>query len=213
MRKARIALTAALVTALGLGLTACGGDSEDGAAEKESPTAAAPTPDAASPSAEGGDGEGGATRPAGDVTAPGTGLKVGDKAVLPFEYAKKKGTLAITVTAIDKGAEADMSRFGERAKGLTPYFIKMRVENVGDTHLSHAYVQLRGLLDGGRSTGVSLIGDIPGKCDKESAPAEFGKGVSFETCSLAASQSGVVTGAEFDDGDAYSDKPVVWTAS
>ncbi|MFG3180458.1 hypothetical protein [Streptomyces nigra] len=35
---------------------------------------------------------------------------------------------------------------------------------------------------------------------------------SFETCSLAASQSGDVTGAEFDDGDAYSDKPVVWTA-
>ena len=125
MRKARIALTAALVTTLGLGLTACGGDGEDGAAEKESPTAAAPTPDAASPSAEGGDSEGGDTQPAGDVTAPGTGLKVGDKAVLPFEYAKKKGTLAITVTAIDKGAEADMSRFGERAKGLTPYFIKM----------------------------------------------------------------------------------------
>ena len=89
------------------------------------------------------------------VIAPGTGFKVGDKAVLPFKYAKRKGTLAITVTAIDKGAEADMSRFGERAKGLTPYFIKMKVENVGDTDLAHAYVQLRGLLDGGRSTGVS----------------------------------------------------------
>jgi len=214
MRKARIALTAALVTTLGLGLTACGGDDEDGAAEKETPTAtaSAPATDEASPSADSGDSEGGDTKPAGDVTEPGAGLKVGDRAVLPFEYAKKKGTLSITVTAIEKGAEADMSRFGERAKGLTPYFIKMKVENVGDTDLSHAYVQLRGLLDGGRSTGVSLIGDIPGKCDKESAPAEFGKGVSFETCSLAASQSGDVTGAEFDDGDAYSDKPVVWTA-
>ncbi|MGW7660946.1 hypothetical protein [Streptomyces sp. NPDC054756] len=214
MRKARIALTAVLVSTLGFGLTACNGDSEDGATEKESPTAAAtaPSPDGASPSADGGDSEGGDTQPAGDVTAPGTGLKVGDKAVLPFEYAKKKGTLAITVTAIDKGTEADMSRFGERAKGLTPYFIKMKVENVGDTDLSRAYVQLRGLLDGGRSTGVSLIGDIPGKCDKESAPAEFGKGVSYETCSLAASQSGDVTGAEFDDDDAYGDKPVVWTA-
>jgi hypothetical protein len=209
MRKARIALTAVLATTFGLGLTACGGDGEDGAAEKESPSATAPAPDGASPGADAGGG--GDARPAGDVTAPGAGLKVGDKAVLPFEYAKKKGTLAITVTAIEKGTEADMSRFGARAKGLTPYFIKMKVENAGATDLSRAYVQLRGLLDGGQSTGVSLIGDIPGKCDKESAPAEFGKGVSFETCSLAASRSGEVTGAEFDEGDAYSDKPVVWT--
>ncbi|MDQ8707906.1 hypothetical protein RCO28_36380 [Streptomyces sp. LHD-70] len=212
MRKARIALTAALVTTLGMGLTACGGDSEDGAAQKESPATTAPDPGKESPSADGGESEGGDAQPAGDVTAPGTELKVGDKAVLPFEYAKKKGTLAITVTAIDKGAEADMSQFGARAKGLTPYFIKMKVENVGDTDLSRAYVQLRGLLASGQSTGVSLVGDIPGKCDKESAPAEFGKGVSFETCSLAASRSGDVTGAEFDEGDAYSDKPVVWTA-
>lgn len=170
MRKARIALTAVLVTTLGLGLTACGGDSEDGAAEKESPTATVPAPDGASPSADGGKSEGGDAQPAGDVTAPGAGLKVGDKAVLPFEYAKKKGTLAITVTAIDKGTEADMSQFGERAKGLTPYFIKMKVENVGDTDLSRAYVQLRGLLDGGQSTGVSLIGEIPGKCDRNPRP-------------------------------------------
>ncbi|MDI3405647.1 hypothetical protein [Streptomyces cavernicola] len=212
MRKARIALTAALVTTLGLGLTACGGGSEDGATEKESPAASTPASAKESPSADGGENEGGDTEPAGDVAAPGSELKVGDKAVLPFEYAKKKGTLAITVTAIDKGAEADLSQFGARAKGLTPYFIKMKVENVGDADLSRAYVQLRGLLDGGQSTGVSLIGDIPGKCDKESAPAEFAKGASFETCSLAASRSGDVTGAEFDEGDAYSDKPVVWTA-
>ncbi|MGW1835068.1 hypothetical protein [Streptomyces sp. NPDC002067] len=209
MRKARIALTAALVTTLGLGLTACDGDSK--ATEKASPATTAPGPEKESPSADSGKSEGGDSRPAGDVTAPGARLKVGDKAVLPFEYAKKKGTLAVTVTAIDKGTGADMSRFGERAKGLTPYFIKMKVENVGDTDLSRAYVKLRGLLSSGRSTGVSLIGDIPGKCGKESAPAEFGKGVSFETCSLAASHNGDVTGAEFDEGDAYSDKPVVWT--
>lgn len=211
MRTGRIALTAVLATTLGLGLTACNGDSEDGATEKESPSATAPATDGASQGADDGKDEGDGS-PAGDVTEPGAELKVGDKAVLPFEYAKKKGTLAITVTAIDKGTEADMSKFGKRAEGMTPYFIKMKVENVGGTDLSRAYVQLRGLLASGQSTGVSLIGDIPGKCDKESAPAEFGKGASFETCSLAASRSGDVTGAEFDEGDAYRDKPVVWTA-
>ncbi|MFM9368463.1 hypothetical protein [Streptomyces sp. Da 82-17] len=214
MRKARIALTAALVTTLGLGLTACGGDTEDGATGKEKATTA-PDPGKESPSTEatdGGENEGGDAQPAADATAPGTELKVGEKAVLPFEYSGKKGTLAITVTSIDKGAEADMARFGDKAKGVTPYFIKMKVENVGDTDLSRAYVQLRGLLAGNQSTGLSLIGDIPGKCDKESAPAEFAKGASFETCSLAASKSGDVTAAEFDEGDAYSDKPVIWTA-
>ncbi|WP_228921831.1 hypothetical protein [Streptomyces sp. DH7] len=216
MHKRRI-VSAAAVVALGLGLSACNGDDSDPAA-KESPQASAPAPSAPSepsePSSESPAADGGDDAAAGgDATAPGAELKVGDRAVLPFAYTSdKKGTIAVTVTAIEKGAEADMAAFGDKAKGMTPYFIKMKVENVGGTDLSYASLKLDGVLEGGAGTGIVLIGDLPGKCDRESAPREFTtKGASYETCSLTATKGAPVTAAQFDEGDAYSDSPVVWT--
>jgi hypothetical protein len=213
VHKGRIVFAAALATTMGIGLSACTGD-EDSPVVQDSPVASAPAssaPGSESPAADSGDDS--AVPADGDVTAPGTELKVGDRAVLPFEYTSKtKGTIAVTVTAIEEGAEADMAAFGEKAKGMTPYFIKMKVENVGGTDMAYASLKLRGVLEGGAGTGVVLIGDIPGKCDSESAPTEFTtKGASYETCTLSASKGTAVTAAEFDEGDAYGDSPVVWT--
>ncbi|WP_211301536.1 hypothetical protein [Murinocardiopsis flavida] len=202
---------AAALATIGLGLSACGGDDSAPPAQDSPETSDSAAPGGESAPADTGDDSGGSA--AGDATAPGTELKVGDKAVLPFEYTSdKKGTIAVTVTAVEKGTEADMAPFGEKAKGMTPYFIKMTVENVGGTDLAHASLKLNGVLAGGTGTGVVLMGDIPGKCDNEAAPAEFTtKGATYETCSLSASTGSPVTGAEFDEGDAYSDGPVVWT--
>ncbi|GAB3450751.1 hypothetical protein GCM10027436_47520 [Actinophytocola sediminis] len=204
---------AAGLAVIGLGLSACGGE-EDGSASApdtpSTPASAESETESSEESTPAGDDAGQAD---GEATAPGTELKVGDRAVLPFEYtSEKKGTVAVTVTAIEAGTEADMAAFGEKAAGMTPYFIKMTVENVGGTDMSYASLTLRGALEDGSSTGVSLIGDIPGKCDNEAAPAEFTTaGASYETCSLSASTSTPVTGATFDEGDEYSDEPVVWT--
>ncbi len=215
VHKRRIVFAASAV-ALGLGLSACNGDDGESAA-KESPaaSASASAPASSEPSSESptDDSGNGGEAPAGDVTAPGTKLKTGDRAVLPFRYTSdKQGTIAVTVTAIEKGAESDMAAFGDKAKGMTPYFIKMKVENVGGTDLSYASLKLDGVLDGGAGTGVILMGDIPGKCDRETAPRDFTtKGATYETCSLAATKTAPVTGAEYDEGDTYSDNPVVWT--
>ncbi|MFD4348597.1 hypothetical protein ACFWQ6_27635 [Streptomyces coelicoflavus] len=221
MRKTRIAFAAVAAT-VGLGLTACGGGDDEAKPAKESPTASAgtsapvegssaPASDEASAPVEGGE-EGGAAADA-DVTKPGAKLKIGERAVLPFTYGTtKKGTVAITVTAIEKGTEADMTaKFGDKAKGMTPYYIRAKVENVGGTDLSYASLKLDGMLKGGGRTGVILIGDLPGKCDRKSAPSDFkAEGASFETCSLSASKTTPVTSAEFGEGDAYRDAPVVW---
>ncbi|MEU5368238.1 hypothetical protein ABZ362_04450 [Streptomyces sp. NPDC005951] len=204
---------------MGFALSACGGD-EEGTAAQDSPPASASASAPASPSSEtpaaddGSGGDGGAAPAEGDITAPGTKLRIGDRAVVPFRYTSdKKGTIAVTVTAIEKGTETDMAAFGDRAKGMTPYIIKMKVENVGGTDLSYASLKLDGVLEGGAGTGVILMGDITGKCERETAPREFtAKGASYETCSLAATKSTPVTGAEFDEGDTYSDSPVVWTS-
>ncbi|WUW22417.1 hypothetical protein OG521_17090 [Streptomyces sp. NBC_01463] len=216
--KGRI-VTAVALTTLTLGLTACN-DGEDSSSAQESPSASAPaSPDPASsdpgsesPSADPGDDAG---APAGgDVAAPGTKLKIGDRAILPFTYGtEKKGTVAVTVTAIEKGAEADMAPFGAKAKGMTPYYIRMKVENVSGTDLSYASLRLRGRLEGGGPTGVILIGDLPGKCDNETAPRDFTtKGASYETCSLSATKTDPIAAASFEEGDAYSDSPVLWTS-
>ncbi|MFF7010371.1 hypothetical protein ACFY9Y_33995 [Streptomyces fimicarius] len=215
MHKRRV-VSAASLAVIGFALSACNGDDGESAA-KESPaaSASASAPASSGPSSESptDDSGNGGEAPAGDVTAPGTKLKTGDRAVLPFRYTSdKQGTIAVTVTAIEKGAESDMAAFGDKAKGMTPYFIKMKVENVGGTDLSYASLKLDGVLDGGAGTGVILMGDIPGKCDRETAPRDFTtKGATYETCSLAATKTAPVTGAEYDEGDTYSDSPVIWT--
>ncbi len=213
MRKTRIALVATLAT-VGLGLTACDDGGDEGAPAKETPTASAEassTPQERSPAPDEGKEEEDALA-AGDVTKPGTKLKIGDRAVLPFTYGTSKtGTIAVTVTEIEKGTEADMAKFGDKAKGMTPYFIRMKVENVGGTDLSYSSLKLDGVLEGGGGTGVILIGGLPDKCDNKSAPADFTtKGASFETCSLSATKTAPVAAAEFDKGDGYQDNPVVW---
>jgi len=211
--KGRIVFAVALTT-LGLGLTACN-DGEDSASAQESPSASAPAssaPSSESPSADPSDDASAA--PSGDVAAPGTKFKIGDRAVLPFKYGTSKtGTVAVTVTAIEKGTEADMAPFGDKAKGMTPYYIRMKVENVGGTDLSYSSLRLRGKLEGGAPTGVILIGDLPGKCDNETAPRDFTtKGASYETCSLSATKTDPIAVASFEEGDAYSDSPVLWTS-
>ncbi|MFJ6463840.1 hypothetical protein ACIQM0_22890 [Streptomyces sp. NPDC091387] len=211
--KGRILFAVALST-MALGLTACNDDEDASSSAQDSPSASAPAssdPGSESPSASTGDD--GAAPAGGDTTAPGTKLKIGDKAVLPFTYGtEKKGTIAVTVTAIEKGAEADMAGFGAKAKGMTPYYIRMKVENVGGTDLAYASLKLRGELEDRGPTGIVLIGDLPGKCDNETAPRDFTtKGASYETCSLSATKTTPITAASFDEGDAYSDSPVLWT--
>ncbi|MFB7919568.1 hypothetical protein [Streptomyces sp. NPDC056061] len=211
INKGRIVFAVTLTT-LGLGLTACN-NGEDSASAKDSPSASTPAaPSSKSPSADPSDDA--AAAPSGDVAAPGTKFKIGDRAVLPFKYGTdKEGTVAVTVTAIEKGAEADMAPFGDKAKGMTPYYIRMKVENVGGTDLSYASLRLRGKLEGGGPTGVVLIGDLPGKCDNETAPRDFTtKGASYETCSLSATKTDPIAVASFEEGDAYRDSPVLWTS-
>lgn len=211
MHKRRMVFAASMAV-MGLALSACGGDEEEAAVQDSPPASAPPAPSSETPAADDNSGDAGGTPAEGDVAEPGTKLKVGDRAVLPFEYTSdKKGTIAVTVTAIEKGAEADMAAFGEKAKGMTPYFIKMKVENVGGTDLSYASLKLDGVLEDGAGTGVILMGDIPGKCDNEVAPSEFKtEGASYETCALSATRGAPVTGAKFDEGDAYSSSPVIW---
>ncbi|OXM54038.1 hypothetical protein [Amycolatopsis alba] len=206
MKSHRIALSATGCAAVLL-LSACGGKEEAGSpapAPAPAPTSSAP---ASSPATSG-------TVPVSnaDATAPGSELKVGDRAVVPFKYGNDKaGTIAITVKSIELGAKEDLAAYGDKAKGMTPVYIRMSVENVGGTDLTYSSVRLRAVGADGKSTGVIITGETP-KCQSETAKKDFKTvGATFETCGLQAIKDGdEVGGATYTDSDAYKDKPVIW---
>ncbi|MEU3272502.1 hypothetical protein ABZ639_16795 [Saccharomonospora sp. NPDC006951] len=194
-------------------LSACGGGEEgnaspatDGAASSESaPSEEVVTDDSSEAPAEPGSAE---------ITPPGTQLKVGDRAVVPFESSDATGSIAITVTAIEPGDKAEFeSEFGEKAKGIDPVYIRFTVENVegGDFSYSSA-PRLRALGADGTGTGVIMSGDL-GSCESDSAPEDFtAPGATYETCRLqGGTPDNPAVGVEYSDDD-YSDEPIVWTS-
>jgi hypothetical protein len=198
----------AAVGALALLLSACG-DATSGTAAPA--TTGARTESSAAPAST-------TTTPvkaaSGDVTAPGTELEVGERAVVPFKYGTdKNGTIAITVTAIAKGDNADLAAFGEKAKGITPYYIRVAVENVGGTDLSYSSLSLRAIGADGKGTGVIISGDTK-QCESETAKKDFTTaGAKYETCVLQGAREGTaVAGAEYDKGDGYDKSPITWSS-
>lgn len=186
-------------------LSACG--EESGQAAPAAPSSAAPAPDSAAPESSTA-----AAVPAGDVTKPGTELKLGERAVVPFKYGTtKSGTIAITVTAIEKGANADLAKYGDKAKGITPYYLRATVENVDGADLAYSSVSLRALGADGRSTGVIITGSTD-QCKSGTAGKDFTTaGAKFETCTLQGAREGSEVGAAtFDKGDGYDKSPLVW---
>ncbi|WP_329791615.1 hypothetical protein V1227_06725 [Lentzea sp. DG1S-22] len=201
-------LTAAVATA-GLLLSACG--SETGGQAVPAPdtttsTAATSTQKSTTKSSQAPDVPAG-----GDVTAPGSKLKVGARAVVPYDSAGKTGTIAITVSAIEAAPKEDLAKFGDKAKNITPFYLRVKVENLSGSDLSYTSVSLRGLGADGKGTGVIISGDTP-NCDSQSAPKTFSTaGASYETCVLSAAPDGSkVTAAEYNRGDAYLKTPIIW---
>ncbi|XVQ09955.1 hypothetical protein ACQP1W_46820 [Spirillospora sp. CA-255316] len=170
-------------------------------------------PDQTPPGAGSGAGAGGG----GQVTAPGTSLKLGQRAVVPLRRASTTGTLGITVTAIERGDQAAFAQqFGSRAQGMTPYYIRYTVTNVGGTDLSRTTTPLLNAVGpNGGSTGATIIftGALPG-CERGRPDASFASaGATYQHCRLQVARQGIpVTGAEYDDSEGgYSNSPLVWT--
>ncbi|QFZ20881.1 hypothetical protein [Saccharothrix syringae] len=192
-------------------LSACG-SSTDGAAAPADTTTPATTVESTAESTTTTSSATSAARPAGDVTAPGAKLKVGERAVVPFKYGtEKSGTIALTVTAIEEGTNAELAHFGDKAKGITPVYIRVAVENVGGTDLAHSSVSLRALGADGKGTGVIISGDTD-RCESESAGRDFTTaGAKYETCVLQGTREGTaVAGASFDRAEGYEKAPLVW---
>ena len=228
----RVGLSALTAAAVALGLAACGSSSSGGgttsasssatqssaatssaAATNAGATTTAATSSAAASSSSGG---GGAT------AAPGTSLKLGKAATVPFTTTLKSGKngptykLSVQVQSMDKGTLTDFNgiQLDAAEKASTPYYVKAKITNLGpakiDTESNDPGIQIEGVDKTGETQqSVTFFGDFP-KCDEKSAPNPMAAGSSFETC-LTFLIPGGITKVAYTGTESYIDKPVTWS--
>ena len=154
-----------------------------------------------------------------EYTAPGTELRIGDKAVVPFTSGGEQGAIGITVTAVERGDPADIASLGADAAGQVPYFVRFTVTNESGAPFSYITPpSVNGILDDGRNSGGVYGGGVD-KCEMGESGDDIGTaGAGFESCRIALSTgTTAVAGAEYDDdasdiepGANYQESPITW---
>ena len=231
-RGTRVGLSALTVTVLALGVAACGSSSSGGGSTQSASSSAAPaattssaaaatTSSAAATSST--EATSSAAAGAGGATAaPGTSLKVGASATVPFATTLKSGKdgpsykLSVQVQSMTKGTLADFNgiQLDATEKASTPFYVKAKMTNLGpgkiNTSDNDPGIQIEGVDKTGQTQqSVTFFGDFP-KCDEKSAPNPMGVGSSFETC-LTFLVPGGITKVAYTGTESYIDKPVTWS--
>jgi hypothetical protein len=228
-RGKRVGLSALTATALALGVAACGSSSGGGTQSASSSAApAATTSSAATSSAAAATSttaaatSSAAANAGGATAAPGTSLKTGASATVPFATTLKSGKagptykLKVQVQSMTKGSLADFNgiQLDATEKASTPYYVKAKMTNLGpgkiDTESNDPGIQIEGVDKTGETQqSITFLGDFP-KCDEKSAPNPMGVGSSFETC-LTFLVPGGITKVAYTGTESYIDKPVTWS--
>ena len=202
--------------ALAIGLGACGDDDDsDEPAAPQTATEAETTAEA--PASKDG------------LTPPGTQLKIGQMATVGWTPPSQSGisgpgkaiNLQVTVEELEKGTQEDLKDISLDAdqKGATPYFLKLKILNLGGTapETDEPDITIDAIDDRKQEQGsVTFIGDFP-RCQNNSAPKPFSKGKSYESCLTYLVQGGTIAEIRWKDGPAdkngvskYFNKPIVW---
>lgn len=204
----------ALVSSAALALAGCS-DDDSSAADRESETSQGVSPEPES-GPEGIEEESPAAAPKEvEVTPPGTKLKIGETAVVPYDGAGADGHVGITVTGVsDVDKAAFDAALGENGDAdITPFCVEYTIENADGSDLGGSYPpNLRGTTADGGDPGATVFGaDVEG-CEEGQAPDEFAEaGATYETKRVQGAGPGAaVAGASYNEDD-YEDEPIVWT--
>ncbi|KQT89273.1 hypothetical protein ASG49_15940 [Marmoricola sp. Leaf446] len=188
--------------ALALVAAGCGGGSEAG--DEPSQAAATPSTDL----------------PTGDVDIPegvtptkaGTELAFGETATVAYEpNTTKASVLELTVAEVQAGRIADLAAFQLDAatKRSTPYYVTVRVENVGTGDLGGAAVPLFAV--DGADTLIqpsSFTSDFD-RCPSEPLPEKFGEGARTTGCLVyLVPDRGELTAVSFRPLQTF--EPITW---
>jgi hypothetical protein len=148
-----------------------------------------------------------------DLTAQGSQLKVGDRAVVA--YHPRQGQVAaldVRVTALQRTSIEALSAFqlNPQQQSSTPFYVRATIKNVGDTDLGGRPVPLYGLDDQNVLLESTPFLSSFDPCPSTPFPDEFRPGSTAKVCLVyLAPDHGHLDGASFRPEETFD--PITWT--
>lgn len=149
-----------------------------------------------------------------ELTPPGTTLELGETAVVAWEPRQKTvGVLEITVkrlerTSFEKSFEG--WKLEPQVRRTTPYFVRAKLTNVGDTDLGGVEVPLY-IVDGKNAlVRYSRFASTFKPCNSSDLPKKFAPGRERDVCLVyLAPDRGRLTAVSFRPTEEFD--PITWT--
>ncbi len=203
--KRRLVRAAAAATVGGLALTGCSSGNPDSGASASASSSASPSPTTTV-----------SVPPSAKLTAPGTNLSFGDSATVVFEPTKTTGTvLTLTVQSAQQGTLSDFKAFtldDPYKKQANYYYVKVRVENVGEGDVGGVPVPLWGVNHDNTLLPAVNFTTTFAKCPSKPLPAKFGPGASIDTCLVYLSpDKGSLDAVSYRPSQEFN--PIRWTGT
>jgi hypothetical protein len=201
---------AVVLLALALALSACGGNAEPGSGgSSESGGSGGNTAGEAST-----EDEPYLPVPEGvELTAQGSGLEVGDTAVVAYEPRQDVvGALEITVTKLVDTNFSDFVgwKLTPETRETNPFFVETTVKNVGNTNLAGQGVPLYVVDGNNKLIEASTFQSTFKPCSPESFPKPFKTGDKGKFCLVyLAPDKGDLTAVSFRPVEEFD--PITWT--
>ncbi len=139
----------------------------------------------------------------------------------PGESSKPAYRLQLTVLGIKKGSQTELDgvELEKSEQGKTPYYVTLRIENVGSGDAAAEDSQPAAGFEavddrGQQGQELNVIGTFR-PCPSGTEPTHFTHGVTYQTCVIyMVGGDGSIVEEEWtgSGGEAYSENPIVWKA-
>lgn len=148
-----------------------------------------------------------------ELTAQGSELSLGDKATVAYEPRQDDvAALDLTVTRIEKASFKLFVgwKLSPETKKTTPYFVHVKIKNVGDTDLGGRPVPLYAVDGTNKLIEASTFASTFKPCPSDPLPKKFRNGDKVNACLVyLAPDRGELTAASFRPTEEFD--PITWT--
>jgi hypothetical protein len=217
-----IALAVGILLAIVAG--GCGGSSSSTTSSSASAPATASSSTSAPTQTASATASTGAESAAGGTTAAGTKLALGTPAIVNYEPGgppKPTYRLQLTVLGIKKGSQTELDgvELEKSEQGKTPYYVTLRIQNVGSGDAGAEENQPAASFQatddrGQQGQELTVLGNFR-PCPTVTQPKHFTHGVTYQTCVIyMVGGNGSIVQEDWtgSGADAYTENPIVWKA-
>jgi hypothetical protein len=219
-----IARVGALAIAIALTLAAAGCGGSSSSKTSSTPSAPAVTSSSAADTTQAPSTTSPAASGARSTTAAGTKLALGSPTIVNYQPGGSPMPtyrLQLTVLAIKQGspAELDGVELEKAEQGQTPYYVTLRIQNIGAGNAAAEENQPAAAFQaiddrGQKGQELAVLGNFR-PCPDVTQPKQFTHGVTYQTCVIyLVGGGGSIVQEEWtgNGADAYSENPIVWKA-